>query len=53
MCPLVKQLRAYYDYAQDLEKALCDILSELCGADTSAIQHLEAKQVLYIGLLLT
>ena len=45
VCPLVQQLRNYYEYAIELETALCDILTELCNPDMSAVEHLEKQQV--------
>ena len=46
VCPLVQQLRNYYEYAIELETALCDILTELCNPDMSAVEHLEKQQAI-------
>ena len=45
VCPLVVLLRKFYEYALELESALCELLSVLCSPDLNAVQHLEMKQV--------
>lgn len=45
VCPLVQQLKSFYDYALSLEKAVCDILVILCLPTMAAIEHLEKQQV--------
>lgn len=43
--PLVQMLRRFYEYALELETALCRLLSVLCSPEMSAIQHLASQQV--------
>ncbi len=43
--PLVQMLRRFYEYALDLETALCRLLSVLCSPEMSAVQHLASQQV--------
>ena len=45
VCPLVQQLKSFYEYALSLEKAVCDILVILCLPTMAAIEHLEKQQV--------
>ncbi|XP_064382249.1 CYFIP-related Rac1 interactor B-like [Halichondria panicea] len=42
--PLVQMLRRFYEYALELETALCRLLSVLCSPEMSAIQHLASQQ---------
>ena len=46
VCPSVLMLRKFYDFALELETALCDLLTVLCSPDMAAIQHLEQQQVI-------
>ena len=43
--PLVSQLRKFYEYALELETALCQLLSVLCSPEMDALSHLEQQQV--------
>ena len=43
--PLVSQLRKFYEYAIELETALCQLLSVLCSPEMDALKHLEQQQV--------
>ena len=45
VCPLVVLLRRFYEYALELESALCELLSVLCSPDMNAVEQLEMKQV--------
>ena len=45
VCPLVSLLKLFYEYAIELESALCQLLNCLCSPDFSALQHLEQEQV--------
>ena len=45
VCPLVLRLRSYYDYAQELESVLADILNTICSPEMTALEHLEKQQV--------
>ena len=45
MCPSVILLRKFYDFALELETALCDLLTVLCSPEMTALQHLEKQQV--------
>lgn len=42
--PLVQMLRRFYEYALELETALCQLLSILCSPEMSAVQHLASQQ---------
>ncbi|XP_003389590.1 PREDICTED: protein FAM49A-like [Amphimedon queenslandica] len=46
VCPLVQQLKSFYEYALSLEKAVCDILVILCLPTMAAIEHLEKQQAI-------
>ena len=45
MCPSVLLLRKFYDFALELETALCELLTVLCSPEMTALQHLEKQQV--------
>ena len=45
VCPSVILLKKFYEFALELETALCDLLTVLCSPDMPAIQHLEKQQV--------
>ena len=45
VCPLVAHLKVFYEYALELEAALCQLLSCLCSPEINALQHLEQQQV--------
>ena len=40
-------LRKFYEFALELETALCDLLTVLCSPGMAALQHLEQQQVTY------
>lgn len=44
--PLVSQLRKFYEYALELETALCQLLSVLCSPEMDALRHLEQQQAI-------
>lgn len=46
VCPLVVLLRRFYEYALELESALCELLSVLCSPDMNAVEQLEMKQAI-------
>ena len=45
VCPLVLRLRSYYEYAQELETVLNEILNTICSPEMTALEHLEKQQV--------
>ena len=45
VCPSVLMLRKFYDFALELETALCELLTVLCSPEMTALQHLEKQQV--------
>ena len=45
VCPSVLLLRKFYDFALELETALCELLTVLCSPEMTALQHLENQQV--------
>lgn len=45
VCPLVQQLRNFYEFALKLQEAVCDILVVLCLPTMGALEHLEKQQV--------
>ena len=45
VCPSVLLLRKFYEFALELETALCDLLTVLCSPGMAALQHLEQQQV--------
>ena len=47
VCPSVLLLRKFYEFALELETALCDLLTVLCSPGMAALQHLEQQQVTY------
>ncbi|CAI8043381.1 CYFIP-related Rac1 interactor B [Geodia barretti] len=46
VCPSVILLKKFYEFALELETALCDLLTVLCSPDMPAIQHLEKQQAI-------
>jgi hypothetical protein len=46
VCPLVQQLKTFYEYALSLQEAICDILVALCLPTMSAVEHLEKQQAI-------
>jgi hypothetical protein len=46
VCPSVILLRKFYDFALELETALCDLLTVLCSPEMTALQHLEKQQAI-------
>lgn len=46
VCPLVSLLKIFYEYALELESALCQLLNCLCSPEVSALQHLEREQAI-------
>lgn len=46
VCPLVSLLKIFYEYAIELESALCQLLNSLCSPEVSALQHLEQEQAI-------
>lgn len=46
VCPLVMQLKTFYEFCTELETALTSILTVLCSADMTAMAHLETHQAL-------
>ena len=42
VCPSVLM---FYDFALELETALCELLTVLCSPEMTALQHLEKQQV--------
>ena len=45
VCPLVQQLRNFYEFALQLQEAVCNILVTLCSPMMGALEHLEKQQV--------
>ena len=39
------RLRSYYEYAQELETVLNEILNTICSPEMTALEHLEKQQV--------
>ena len=50
VCPLVVLLKGFYEYALELETALCELLTCLCSPEINALQHLEQQQVNTIAI---
>ena len=46
VCPLVLQLKTFYEFCNELETALTSILTVLCSADMTVMAHLETHQVI-------
>ena len=46
VCALVVMLRQFYEYALELEAALCQLLRVLCSPEMNALQHLEQEQAI-------
>jgi len=49
VCPLVMQLKMFYEFCTELETALTSILTVLCSADMTAMSHLETHQVIMLS----
>ncbi|KAK2179672.1 hypothetical protein NP493_479g04001 [Ridgeia piscesae] len=47
VCPLVNQLRNYYEFSIALEAVVVDLLSVLCSDEMTSRQHLEMQQSLF------
>lgn len=46
VCPSVQMLKKFYEFALELETALCELLTVLCSPDMIALQHLEKQQAI-------
>jgi len=47
VCPLVSQLKKYYEFSIALENIVPQLLQELCSNDMTSKQHLESQQALF------
>jgi hypothetical protein len=45
VCPLVAQLKEFYEYSLQLERVLVVLLETLTAADITPVEHLEKQQV--------
>jgi len=47
VCPLVSQLKRYYEFSSALEAIVPELLRELCSNDMTPKEHLEGQQALF------
>ncbi|KAK7100251.1 CYFIP-related Rac1 interactor B-like [Littorina saxatilis] len=47
VCPLVAKLKRFYEFSQDLEQVVLELLRVLCSEDLTPREHLESQQALF------